>query len=167
MLRYIFKNWHYSFPPYPRIHTGINQLTFDFKFDKSCLYETNINNHTNKLLGFSYDNHMKNSIRFGWRCNNDKIELMSYIHEDSKVRYDSICDIETDKWYKGKIWFSKATKGVYMVVYDENDIEVAIHYDKALMQIKWGYLLNPYFGGNDKAPHDMKISINNIKTSKL
>jgi len=155
--RFILKGFHFSLPFFPKIHFGnIKKLCFIVKFDKSCIYTPDENNHTNKLYGVSFGNHIQNSVRFGWRSDGKKIELMSFIHEDGKFYYQYLASLRVDKIYELQIIF-KDNKSVFSI----NGIRLGEYVFKKKIFDRMGYFLNPYFGGKPTSPHFMKIWIKN------
>lgn len=132
-----------------------NEISFSAVFDNSSIYKTkNKNNQTdiNKLFGFSDCNseHQNNSARFGW-VYNDSLSIYAYCYVNGKVKNKFITSIDIDKIYLYKIQrygikykFYLAGKEIEM---ERNNIDGN------------GYLLFPYFGGTEKAPHNIKIKI--------
>jgi hypothetical protein len=140
------------------------KLKAEIKFDKSCLYDLNNQDQLdiNKLFGFSKGHHHWNSYRFGWRCVENKIELLAYIYVNGKRINEWEQDIhltflDVDKTYK--LSLKSSHNKCYFKVLDEFDQLVIIREYPVLSRFKLGYILNPYFGGTSKAPHDMEISI--------
>ncbi len=134
-------------------------LTFDAIFDNSAIYTTRDPNNQldiNKLFGLSDcgTDHMDNSIRFGWRWNNDSLEIHWFKHEEGVFSFDKITSIELDRIYTYEIIITKDTYelwvGEEMVLLNRNCIK-----DKC----RKNYYLYPYFGGDETAPHDIKILI--------
>ena len=158
MWTYILKGFHFSFPVFPKLHFGKNEnICFIVKFDKSCIYTPDTNNHTNKLCGLSFGNHLNNSVRFGWRSDGRKIELMSFVHEDGKFFYNYLASLKVDKVYELKISF-RNKKSIFYV----NGLKLGEYIFKKEIFNKIGYYLNPYFGGNPTAPHLMKIYLKEL-----
>ena len=95
MKYFILKNNHYSLPPHGCIHFGATEQKIQFRFDKNCIYQVDEkNDFTNKLFGWSYGMHHKNSIRVGWRPAFDaetskKIDLFFYSYNNGirKIEY--------------------------------------------------------------------------------
>lgn len=135
-----------------------------FKFDNSCEYDLkNIDQFdNNKLFGWSQGMHHKNSCRFGWvwNLNKKKMEIHAYCYIKGERVIEYLCDCDLDTWYSGQIWIEN--DHYYFRVLDEKKEEIlgytSIH---AKFNINIGYTLNPYFGGNQAAPHDMKIFLKN------
>lgn len=158
-MKYIIrKNKHYSFH-FPSFTLSNKFKQYTIKFFKSCLYSFGNadDNDVNKLVGYTFGmipNPHKNSFRLGWNCINGRISLFSYAYINSEriIRY--LCDLDTDKSYNVIIYVIK------------NKIRVSIDDEVYYTGIdvsglpNFGWKLFPYFGGNNKAPHDILIEIN-------
>ena len=89
MVLYIIKGFHYStfFPKIYRFRSE-NKKSVQVKFDKSCAYKIDEKSCVNKLWGFSvglFGVH-KNSYRFGWTYENDKIIIWTYSYINGKLQ---------------------------------------------------------------------------------
>lgn len=145
-------------------HINKKFLQYDVMFDKSSLYNHgDIDQYDiNKLFGLSYGYHHKNSVRFGWRCNDKstpKIEILAYcyINGNRIDEYEEdihIAMVDLNQYYTYRIDVSK------------NDYTLSIFKSEQIIGQKsiqhgdlplYGYQLYPYFGGNRKAPHDVNI----------
>jgi len=130
---------------------------FQVHFDNSAIYTLpDVDQHDiNKLTGFS-DNrshHQRFSARFGWRYSDNALRLFAYVYNNSNWIEQELSEIEINQTYTCGI----KVKGDYYIFYiEELQIEVmmprAATTDNAI-----GYKLYPYFGGNNVAPHDIKI----------
>jgi hypothetical protein len=135
-----------------------------FKFDKSCAYDLNGIDQfdINKLFGWSQIYHHHNSCRFGWCWNLEKkkMEIYAYCYVNSKRISEYICDVDLDTWYRGQIWLENGN--YYFRVLSDNQEEImgytSVPYE---FTVNIGYTLKPYFGGNQPAPHEMKIFLDN------
>lgn len=143
-------------------------LQYDVTFDRSAqYYHGNIDQYDiNKLFGVSYGMHHTNSARFGWRSVGNyspKVEILAYCYVDGRrVQEDGqnlfIAMIDIGETY------------TYRINVSENDYTFTIFHKGQVVGNKeiphkdlpfWGYQLYPYFGGNRKAPHDIKIHFTN------
>jgi hypothetical protein len=138
-------------------------ITKYFKFTESALYHFGDQDQhdVNKLFGFSFGLHHKNSVRFGWRPNNDltKIEIVGYEYVN-KIRVPTIpiWDVEIDKWYQYELRYISGVFGkIEYFITDGNDYRGTIHPITLPKDFYLGYKLYLYFGGNKKAPHDIII----------
>lgn len=155
------------------LHFGLtfkNEIKFRACFDKSCLYdlESNDNYDINKLFGFSTTwFHHKQSARVGWRClNGEKIQLVTYSYNKSQrsiTESDILGEISPNEWFECEI-IDIEHSYVFKLKIGFGDGKRIIT-AKDIKEKDWflfHYLLFPYFGGNQPAPHDMKIFIEKI-----
>jgi IS1 family transposase len=159
------KGKHWAEPRKVRLHTGIYQKQWHILLERSCYYKfgTADDKDWNKLCGWTTDLLSRNSLRIGWRpYSTELFELVAYIHKDGK-RYTvkgqnwSLGRYEYDSWVWAKITHDEgmATFSVGYVNGSANKT-VSIGFDACICP---GYLSNPYFGGNNPAPHDMALQI--------
>jgi hypothetical protein len=141
----------------------VSSMKFTVKFDNSAKYTTKDPANQadiNKLYGFSDNNgqHHEFSARFGWRWYNNKLNLQAYIYNNSVRDYKEIGDIELNKEYACAI-------NVYADRYDFllNGVVKVSMPRKAAGSEASGYQLYPYFGGDELAPHEIKIWIRDDK----
>lgn len=133
-------------------------ISFIAIFDSSCIYKTIDTNNQydiNKLFGFSDCNshHLVNSARVGWRWSNDSLRLFAFVHYNRNILYKEMTTAQI------------AIPVTCMIVCDGNDYVFTINNTHAVMprycnQKGLGhYLLYPYFGGDEKSPHNIFIKI--------
>lgn len=134
-----------------------------FKFTESALYFFNDEDQhdVNKLFGFSFGWHHKDSVRFGWRPTEDltKMEIVGYEYINKlRVPTIPICDVEINKWYKYELKYVGGVFGQieYYVTDGEKQFGM-VHPITLKKNLNWGYKLYLYFGGNKKTPHDIVI----------
>jgi hypothetical protein len=137
--------------------TKSNYISFEAIFDESAQYISNdsVNQYdVNKLYGVSDygTSHTKNSIRFGWRWLNDSLEILWYKREDGDFSFGNITTIELNTSYHYSITF---TEDSYIMRIDGVEVKVNRKYSGIYRK----YYLYPYFGGNEKAPHNITIHI--------
>tara|TARA_B100000963_G_scaffold59574_1_gene47573 strand:+ start:971 stop:1513 length:543 start_codon:yes stop_codon:yes gene_type:complete len=132
-------------------------FTWKIIFDSSAIYTTqdSANQYDiNKLIGWSDcgENHMDYSIRFGWRWLNDSLEIHWFRHQHGQFEFNKIKSINLNKSYT---YYMSLEKTKYRLCIDETCIDLdrtcSLEYKK--------YKLYPYFGGQEPAPHDIKIKI--------
>lgn len=138
-----------------------NSLMFSIIFTEGCDYDTSSLESDaldiNKAYGISYgfDPHW-NSIRVGWRWNRTKkmIEVFWYVYSAGKRTYKHITDVALFE----QVDFSITRQG--NIVYLRGNVEdKAFHYIFRISDSWIRFKMFPYFGGNKKAPCDMKIVI--------
>jgi hypothetical protein len=140
------------------------ELVFLAEFNNSAIYQTRdtLNQgDINKLFGFSdcTSQHQRNSARFGWSWDTktEELKIYAYCYEDGNLQKEYIKSIDLNTIYEYKIridgrkyYFSL---GGEMVVLERGCN------NRGMVR----YYLYPYFGGDEKAPHDISIRINEIK----
>jgi len=136
-------------------------LKFTAVFDSSAVYQTiNPENQEdiNKLYGFSdnNDNHQEFSARFGWNWTRGALRLYAYVYNDGKRESREITSIDIGAEYTcsivvagGQYIFS--VKGITVEMPRESKTPEGL-----------GYKLFPYFGGDETAPHDIRIWIQEL-----
>ena len=137
--------------------TKTDHLTFKSIFDSSAIYTSidPINQYdVNKLYGLSDCgcNHSINSIRVGWRWLNDSLEILWFKHMNGNFSFDKITTIDIDKVYDYSISFTDTS---YIICVDNICKETT----RSCSDNNRRYYLYPYFGGDESAPHDIKIRI--------
>jgi hypothetical protein len=135
------------------------------KFSESTMYffEDEDQHDVNKLFGFSFGMHHNNSVRFGWRPNENlsRMEIVGYEYLN-KLRIPTIpiCEVQLNKWYKYELKYKGGIFGqIEYIVSNEDETHSTVHPIALKNESNWGYKLYLYFGGNKKAPHDMIIHI--------
>lgn len=135
-----------------------DQIKFRTQFDNSAIYNTQdpVNQaDINKLYGFSDcdSTHQDNSARFGWRWFNNELQIHAYVytHGQRESKFLKAVALNTSHNYELRII--------------EDTYEFTLDNVKFSMPRGCGspsilkYRLFPYFGGNEVAPHNIKIVI--------
>lgn len=140
----------------------ISELQFAVRFDSSAIYQSiKAENQydINKLYGFSDNNahHHSFSARFGWSWNKGALRLYGYIYNEGKVSAQELTAITIGAEVRCAI---KIAGNAYQ--FFVNDQLAATMPRKASTPKASGYLLYPYFGGDEAAPHNVDIWIKNI-----
>lgn len=174
MIKVIKKGRHRSWPPSVRIWWDKRKFQKDITFHESCRYQAVPDGHINKLMGFGYapwwkaififigqlflgpilwNEHHKDSARIGWRYapQNDKIEILTYCYVNKVWMYQHLCYVDFNKEIEYSIFCTSTT---YQFVCGDNVLFEEFRHNK-----KFQFALGFYFGGQSKAPHEMKISI--------
>lgn len=136
----------------------IQELKFSVKFDSSAVYQcaSPINQYDiNKLYGFSDNNanHHQFSARFGWRWSDNALRLFAYVYNNGVVISKELGSVIIGKEVNCRI---KISGDVYIFSMDE--IMESLPRSSTTPLAK-GYLLYPYFGGDEPAPHNINIWI--------
>jgi len=138
-----------------------SSLRFQAIFDSSCIYRTVVpenQNDINKLMGFSdcSSQHQTNSARFGWNWRDNALRIYAYNYVDGQRQEKELGTVELGKTTS----FSMKTSG-NSYTFTFNGIETTMP-----RQCSGGtgvsYKLLPYFGGNEPAPHEIKIKIRTL-----
>jgi hypothetical protein len=147
----------------PRLLFGGRKLAYTVVFKNSCRYEIGSDQtDINKLFGIGYfPHHHRNSVRFGWVYNpskNDTMEIYAYWYDKGERKYEFMCDvpINSPAYYEMTVEYS-ASVGRYFRLSVTFDKEVVGAKPVLIRPQSVGYLLRPYFGGNQTAPHNMEI----------
>lgn len=141
-------------------HQREYNLACDVRFHDNCSYDIDTDqSDINKLLGFAYGPHHRESDRVGWRYIKDTgmMELMLYSYEHSKVIKKSLGSVPLNEWF---------SLSMNVVISDDKRlITIRINNKTRNFTLEaprsywFQYRLTPYFGGNRTSPHDMVISI--------
>jgi hypothetical protein len=158
----IKKGTHAPFS-FPKLLKGNSILTYRVTFTELCRYDIGPEDQgdINKLFGIGYFTlrkltmHHYNSVRFGWNYDleNKNMRIFAYWYEKGKRMSKYIKSVEIGE-----------PNDFSIVMSEQNHVLIA---SKALYFVDvpskpLGYLLHPYFGGNQTAPHDMEIIIRQL-----
>jgi len=162
---------------------GVDTLKRKVTFTPTCRYELPEEDmyDINKLFGIGYFSwkflytkevkvfgakikipwlrpfHHVNSVRFGWRNipSSGYIEIVAYWYENGKRKgqYITVVEIGVEYLFIINILSDSHLLTVYKDDSFVNDWIIPLPGKNA------GYLLQPYFGGNNKAPHDIWIKM--------
>jgi len=137
-----------------------NKVKFLAKFDESAQYVTidPFNQaDINKLYGFSdcSTDHQSNSARFGWRWYNNQLEILAYTYVNQVRREKFITAVNLNQAYEYEL---AATDTTYVFKLNGRTVEM----DRGCSGNSDKYKLFPYFGGDETAPHTIKIEIKEL-----
>lgn len=116
----------------------------------------------NKLFGVAFGGVHKNSARFGWRWDIDKIRfvLSAYCYVNGERIMFDLCTAVAMHWYDCSL---EITDDLYKFhVFNEKKEVIGIDFIRKGHKKKVGFLLGLFFGGNRAAPSDMTIQIKKI-----
>ena len=137
-----------------------NPMAFNAVFGDGCDYHLDGGNkvHANKLTGFSLGfKHRKWSGRIGWIYNEQEYLMdiygYSWINGQRDIIY--ITSILTHEYID---YIVEADSEGF--TYTANNITVRVDGDLSSVIHKTRYRLYPYFGGDARAPQDMRLFIN-------
>lgn len=155
----IYKGDNYC-TPNPFVLTTKNKIAFTAIFDSSCIYTTvdpGNQNDINKLYGFSDCNtqHLVNSARIGWRWSKDSLRLFGFVHNDGNMIFQEITSAKIGSVITCRI---KCLVDSYYFEVNGKTASLPRHCSGKYSR----YKLLPYFGGDETAPHDIRIVIQEI-----
>jgi len=135
-----------------------SELKFSVKFDSTAIYlnkETDNQEDVNKLYGFSDNNaqHQQFSARFGWNWARGALRLYAYVYNNGERDFKEITSIQIGSEYNCSL---KISEGRY--IFSVNNVTMELPRGSTTAKAI-GYKLYPYFGGDEPAPHDINIWI--------
>ena len=127
-------------------------------FDSSVIYTSQdaVNQgDVNKLIGFSdcSTHHQENSARLGWSWNGTKIVLYAYAYSNKVRIIKTLGTVDVNQSFPCSV---TAGDGYYYFKVN-NRIDSVTRFCAGLTGYR--YKLFPYFGGDEVAPHDVRIVI--------
>lgn len=158
---------HYARPFRFGLWWNRKQFTWKVTFTESCRYDLGTVDQldTNKLCGVGYfpGFHHVDSARFGWRYNTSTslIELLAYCYVNKERIIKPIAACEIDKEYELRLYVGNGLYSLYATNPVTNAYAgyVTVRYTHR-KKIQYG--LWPYFGGNQKAPQEIKIELSRL-----
>ena len=153
----------------PRIFSLKNKenkwLKFTAVINRPGYYLHRNKGQINKLFGYSthlFKHHHKGSVRLGWKFEiTDKPYVVMYAYWYTKGGQRNI--VEITRIVTNKRDFSvdveMCTTTTQHIFNINGDFFAVEHYDNPS---NYGWILMPYFGGQEPAPHDFNIAIQNI-----
>lgn len=136
-----------------------SSVAFNVIFDSSAIYQTvQATNQLdiNKLYGIADcgTHHQENSARFGWRWNGSAVDILAYYYVNS-VRKNQL--LGTAAIGEVNKYILSVEGKSYKFQFNDKVVTVERHCDSQTFD---GYVLYPYFGGDEPAPHNISIYIN-------
>jgi hypothetical protein len=135
------------------------RIRYDVTFTESCRYDIGAEQaDINKLFGVGYlPHHHDNSVRFGWRYLDkvDMVEILAYWYNDGERAWWHLCAVEIGKQWRYDLTVGQSNHSLHVV-------GKSVPYIVQVQPRRVGYLLQPYFGGNMTAPHDMEIKMQRV-----
>jgi hypothetical protein len=138
----------------------VSTIKFSAQFDNSAIYKTvdeKNQGDINKLYGVSDCNtpHQTNSARFGWRWYNNKLEIWAYAYVNTERKSTFITAVALNSSNVYELSFTNSS-----YIFKVNDVAVTL--PRSCQNEADGYKLYPYFGGDEPAPHEIKIRIEDL-----
>ncbi len=136
-----------------------SSIRFQAIFNESAVYrtETEENQHDiNKLIGFADCNshHHQNSARFGWRWLEGNLEIHAYAYVNGERITQFLGTVALNDEYNYQVELTPEAYIFSLEGFDPVEVSRGDTCQKGLY-----YMLYPYFGGNETAPHDILIQI--------
>ena len=138
----------------------LSAMLFKVKFDSSAIYTSvdPINQYDiNKLYGFTegQDPHV-NSARIGWAFNDGKLRLYAYAYNNQQRLSQEIGTVNIGETINCAIKLDSLN-----YIFNVNEKQVKLSRAQAGVTAQ-GYRLFPYFGGDEVAPHPIRIMIKDM-----
>ena len=134
----------------------------DVVFDLSCKYELHgkDNEDVNKLFGIGYfPGHHIDSARFGWNYHSGKIRIYAYAYVNGERVITYLADVILHRRIRlilnviGDV-YSFTVRDAANSWHEYGGADIKFTHNKKL-----SYKLGCYFGGNNTAPHKIKIQM--------
>lgn len=153
---YIPKNSHYATNYIENGQSCSNSIDFSFEIDTSMFYHPTepFSNKISGIIANSYLNTLYNSARITWKCLDDSTLVIGYlVHLPG---YDHILGglVKTNKSITVHCTVEDRASSYYLSA-NNNSVNIP----KKIPVAKTYKLAQPYFGGNPKSPHEIKIKI--------
>lgn len=153
-------NGYLNLNPFPS-----DSLAFRFAFDSTAIYQTEILNNQkdwNKLMGFSDCGslHHTNSVRLVWRYNPEAgIEIGEYFYRNEVRSYEQLATVQIGDTVSAII--AARPESYLLKVNEVQDVQ-----SRPCNNKENRYQLFPYFGGDEVAPHDINVFIQQLYPAK-
>lgn len=159
---YFIKKGNHRSGFFPNLYLKMVSSKYEIMFSDNCFYKLgDVDDYDiNKLFGISFGLHHKNSMRFGWNIDEDKIAIYAYYYKLGIRFMNKLISINANEVYTFEI---KVHDNFFelSIVNKNHQLINTTNIAKA-KTVNWGYRLFPYFGGNKCAPHDMEIKMKKI-----
>jgi hypothetical protein len=138
------------------------EMKFTVRFDSSAIYQTTLPENQwdiNKLYGFADNSarHQQFSARFGWRWSEGALRLFAYVYNNGGRTSKELAVVPIGKEVQCAI---KVDGPAYIFSVDEKTATLP---RQSKTVVAKGYQLYPYFGGDEAAPHEVRIWIKEEK----
>jgi len=145
-----------------------DNLEFTFRLFYQChFYPVKVDDFDiNKIFGISFGYPHDDSIRLGWvPCKGEPtlFELYAYYYNQGERKSMLLGKHRYHLEIQCEMSFIPNGNEIIMWIVDYADnTKQCYNIPFVFPEFKHGYLLYPYFGGNNKAPHDMKIEVSRV-----
>jgi hypothetical protein len=146
-----------------KLVVNADKIEFRFKVNPTWYYPVQEHPGWNKIRGISHGHHQDNSsARLGYQCINDSVLVVGaycYVDgvspQDNPLQKGIIDTIQPGREYHCTI---SRENGKYIIDFEGKRWE-----GPAGQDIDWGYVLNPYVGGEFTFDHNWLVEIKDIK----
>jgi len=148
-------------------HSAINRsevfdgqgINITVMFDESAEYTLENSGNQgdiNKLVGFSDcgQHHQSESARFGWRWYEDELQILAYVYREGNRSYELMGAVPINQ----EINLSISIEGG-QYLFTGTDLQSAAIDRTGQCEAGENYWLWPYFGGDEPAPHTVRIQL--------
>lgn len=140
----------------------VSEMKFVARFDSTAIYQTKDPSNQydiNKLYGFSDNNadHHSYSARFGWRWSDSALRLFAYVYNSGEMTSKELTTVDIGADINCSI---KVSGNQYL--FTVNSVTQSMPRTATTAKGD-GYQLYPYFGGDETAPHEIRIWIKNVE----
>ena len=141
------------------VFTSKTTLSFSAMFDNSAIYTSQLpenQNDINKLYGFSDcdTHHSIASARFGWNWRDNALRIYAYCYRNGERVSQELGVVLLNTAYDYRL---SIVGGNYVFTFAGQQTVIARGCTS--VESTQRYLLYPYFGGDEVAPHDIMIAI--------
>jgi len=160
---YVVKAGQHSSSSISQPLTGADLIEFEFKVNDSWYYAPPANPGWNKIRGISHGHHQNNSsARLGYQCLDGNILVVGgYCYADgTSPQQDHSLKGVIDTVQPGNTYHCQIirTGSLYKFFFNGKSWQC-----RAGQDLNWGYLLQPYIGGDFTIDHDWVVEIRDIK----
>ncbi len=150
----IRKGNHFSKPTNVTLWCNQKEYRWTCVLTQSCWYDPPATGH-NKLVGVGgFPHHHQNSIRITWMPSVFGVfDLHAYWYKDGVRMNKLLWSVEADEPFSVRI---KGGRIEVLTSTASNSVNTGVKLPT------WTYLLKPYFGGTDTAPHDMTLIVKQL-----
>ena len=160
-ITYLIRTGNHECDQHEYIAVHYSEQKFKVLFDSSAIYKALTPGNQfdiHKLYGFSDNDadHHSYSARFGWRWENNALRLFTYVYNNRVLSKKEIMILQIGTVYDCSI---KVTKEQYLFSVNDKSVPML---RLSTTETGNGYKLYPYFGGDETAPHDIRIWIKEL-----
>lgn len=142
---------------------NVDKIGFSFKVNSSWYYPQPESPGWNKIRGISHGQHQENSSsRLGYQCLDDTLLVVgAYCYVDGVSPQENPAQKGIiDTIQPGKVYHCTISRenGKYIIQFEKKRWE-----GPAGKNLDWGYLLNPYVGGEFTFDHNWVVELKDVK----